>query len=165
MVAGEMPKRRSAVAVDREDGARGRVLQVARHVGELGQLLEAREQARRPVVQLVEVGVGERVLVLRAGEATADVDVLAGLHQERRALHLREPGPEARDDLVGGELAAFVLGPQSDEEDAAVELRGVSEHGDAGHVRILAHDVGELDHAPVHAPRTRCPARPGASRR
>ena len=55
-----------------------------------GSVLQLLEHLRRPRVQLVEVGVLQRVLELRARRAAADVDVLRGLQEQPRALDLLE---------------------------------------------------------------------------
>ena len=64
-----------------------------------GTLAQALEQRGAQVVELVEVGVGHRVLVLRARQPAADVDVLRRLHEQIDALQLRQLGAQARDDL------------------------------------------------------------------
>ena len=74
---------------------------------------------RRPMVELVDVGVGQRVLVLGAAEAAADADVLPRLHEEFGALDLPPLRPQALDDLVGG-LGALVVRLQLNEDAAGV---------------------------------------------
>ena len=59
----------------------------------------------RPGVQLVQVRVRQRVLVLRAAGAAADVDVLRRLQKGLHADQPRELGPEPGDHLVGGRLS------------------------------------------------------------
>ena len=49
-----------------------------------------------------------RVLVLRARQPAADVDVLRRLHEQVDALELGQLRPQAGDDLVGGGRAALV---------------------------------------------------------
>ena len=65
-------------------------LLVGGDVAQLRQLLQLRQQPRRPVVELVDIRVLQRVLVLRARQAAADVEVLRGLQEQRRARHLRD---------------------------------------------------------------------------
>ena len=78
------------VAVDGDRQGRARRLLVGGHVAQLGSDLELLEHLRRPLVELVEVGVLQRVLELRARGAAADVDVLRRLHEQPRALDLLE---------------------------------------------------------------------------
>ena len=59
------PEARRARAVDRQRRGTGRVLLVGRDVGDLLQLPEAVEHPWGPRIELVEVRVGQRVLVLR----------------------------------------------------------------------------------------------------
>ena len=88
---GEMPESRGGVAVDLDRDMRRGDLLVRGDVLQLGHLLHRRFDDRRPVVQFVDVGVGQRVLVLGTAEAPADADVLAGLHEEFGAFDLRPP--------------------------------------------------------------------------
>jgi len=60
-------------------------LLVRRHVLQAGQLGHRPLDDRRPVVQLLGVGRGQRVLVLGLGKPAANIDVLAGLHEVAHA--------------------------------------------------------------------------------
>ena len=60
---------------------------------------------RRPGVELAQVFVGERVLILRVAAAAADLDVLLGLEKERGAGDAGEFAAQSVDDLVGGDVA------------------------------------------------------------
>ena len=82
------------------------VLQVARGVGELGQGLELGEDLRRPFVELGEIGVLKRVLILAAADAAADGDVLRGLQHEAHALDLGELRAKPIDDVAPPWLCA-----------------------------------------------------------
>ena len=141
---------RRPCAVDRQRRRRGRILLVRRHVGQFRHAAQALEQARGPGVELVEVGVGHRVLVLRARQPAADVDVLRRLHEQIDALQLRHLRAQARNHLVGAGGAALVLGPEGDEEDAGVGGVAAGEHAEAGHVRVAPHHVGDQLHALPH---------------
>ena len=90
------------VAVDdqREGAAVG--LLIGRDVAQLGQGLQLVGDPRRPGLQLVEIGVLQRVLILRPRQPAADVEILRRLHEERDALDLGQLRPQAGDDLVGG---------------------------------------------------------------
>ena len=92
---------RGGVAVDLElqRGAVG--LLVGRDVAQFRQRLHLGQDLRRPVVQLVEIGVLQRELELRARRPAAEPDVLRRLHVESRALDLLELRAQARDDLLG----------------------------------------------------------------
>ena len=76
---------RGGVAIDDQGCGQALVLLVGGDVAQLGHGAHAREQLRRPGVQLVQVFVGERVLILRGAAAAADLDVLLGLQEERGA--------------------------------------------------------------------------------
>ena len=81
---------RGGDAVDDElDGARAGLL-VGGHVFELGHLLELGHELVAPRVELVGVGILERVLVLGAADAVVDGDVLHRLHIEMNTLNLGE---------------------------------------------------------------------------
>ena len=84
-----MPKRAawSRSIVERERRAVG--LLIRGDVAQLRAALPACRAASAPTVQLVDVGVLQRVLELRAGQPAADVDVLRRLQEQRDALHLR----------------------------------------------------------------------------
>ena len=65
-----------------------------------GNGLDLVEEQRRPMVELAGIGVVQRILILRLGDAAADGDVLRGLHIERDALDLGEVGAQPREHLV-----------------------------------------------------------------
>ena len=88
MVVGAMPSRDAVTRSIVELNARGAGLLVGGHVFQFGQLLQLRHELVGPLVQLVGVGIFERVLVLRAAHAIVDRDVLHRLHVEVHALHL-----------------------------------------------------------------------------
>ena len=140
-----MPKRdamsRSIVKRQRRAG----VLLVGRDVAQFRQGLQLVEDLRRPGVELVEIGVLQRVLELRAREARADGDVLRRLQVEPGALHLRELRPQPRDDLEGVDVA-LVPRLQRDEH-AAVVLRRVADAGAERHRHRVDRRVGLDDRA------------------
>ena len=105
---GEMPEPRGGVAVDLDRDVRRGDLLVGGDVLQLRQLSASPLDDRRPVVELVDIGVGQRVLVLGAAQAPADADVLPRLHEEFGALDRRHLGAQALDDLVGGHVALVV---------------------------------------------------------
>ena len=136
-----MPSREAASrSISIADMRRGDLL-VRGDVLQFRQLLHRRFDDRRPMVQLVVVGVGQRVLVLRAAQAAADADVLPRLHEEFGAFDRRHLRPQALDDLVGGHVA-LVMRLQLNEHAAGVLGRvvgvraGEIEH--AGDGRVLA---------------------------
>jgi hypothetical protein len=57
------------------------------------------------LVQLVEIGVLQGILILRPCRAAADVDVLRRLQKQRRAFRLGELRTQPPDDLVGRNVA------------------------------------------------------------
>ena len=56
-------------------------LLIGGNVFQAGQLLEPGDETIGPVIQLIRVGIFERVLVLRAAHAIVNGDVLNGLHK------------------------------------------------------------------------------------
>jgi hypothetical protein len=82
-------RRRFALSTRQGQGCAAGLL-VARHVAQLRQRLHLVEDLRRPLVQFVEIGVLQGVLVLRARRAPADIDVLRRLQKECRAFDLGE---------------------------------------------------------------------------
>ncbi len=93
-----VPGRLIAVDVERERGALA--LLVGRDVAQLRQALQLRQDLGRPRAELVEIGVLQRVLELRARGAAADGHVLRGLQEQLRAFDRVELLPQAGDDLV-----------------------------------------------------------------
>jgi len=57
------------------------------------------------VIEFVGIRVGQRVLILRLGQACADRDVLRRLHIERDALDAGEIALQPADDLIGAHVA------------------------------------------------------------
>ncbi len=114
------------------------------------------------MIELLAVGVGQRILILGAAQTTADADVLPRLHKK---LHPFDPGDfraEALNNLIGG-LVALVMRLELDEHPAGV-LAGV-EAGRAGETdhpedcRILPGDIGDLLHISRHLGKGRVLAR------
>ena len=119
----------------------------------LGQLLHRLFDDRRPVIELVEVAVGKRVLIKCPAQASTDADVLAGLHEEFGAFDRRDFGAKTPDDLVGG-FRALVMRLQLDEHPRGIFGRIVGARAgkgeNAGDGRILPNDrddlLGQLGH-------------------
>ena len=84
---------RSRIAVDRQRQHAAGGLLVGGHVAQHGQLLQLREQPRRPVVELIDVRILQGVLILRARGAAAHIEVLRRLHEQGGARHLGELRP------------------------------------------------------------------------
>ena len=93
---------RRLVAVDRDGQRCAAGLLVGGDAGELGQRFQLVVDFRRPLVDLVEVGVLQRVLEQRPAEPSADIDVLRGLKEQGDALDLRELRLQPPDDLRRG---------------------------------------------------------------
>ena len=91
-------------AVDRKLNRVGAGLLIRGHVFQLRQLLQLRHKFVGPLVQLVRVGIFERVLVLRAAYAIVDRDVLHRLHVEVHALHLRQIGLQPPNHVGGADV-------------------------------------------------------------
>ena len=77
---------RGGIAVDRQRQRRALGLLVGGDVAQLGQRLQLVEDLRRPVVQLGEIGVLQRVFELGAGRPAAEPDVLRRLQEQPGAL-------------------------------------------------------------------------------
>ncbi|MPN30038.1 hypothetical protein SDC9_177495 [bioreactor metagenome] len=93
-------ERGQLVAVDVDTDHRAEVAQVVGDVDEAGQLADLLGQRAGPFVQLVQVGVLQRVLVLRCGDLAADTDHRRVLHVHLDAGNRRQFGAQALDDLV-----------------------------------------------------------------
>ncbi len=149
------------VAIDLDRQMRGGDLLIGRDILQFGQLSHLRFEDRRPMVEFVDVGVGQRVLVLRAGQPAADRDVLRHLHEEFGALDAGDLLAQALDDLLRGGVA-LVIGLQPP-KDARRILGGVvgrcavigEDALDAGilpdDIDDLAPDLVGLDHRSVFA--------------
>ena len=83
-------------------------------------------------------------MILRLAGAAADIDVLRGLQEGLHADQFGELRPQACDDLVGGGLAAAVLGLEAMNRLAWLVLAAADEDAEAGDGGILADDVGDL---------------------
>ena len=113
MACGVMPRRAALSRSMFDPQLQAGGLLVGVHVAQLGQLAQAVQHARRPGAQLVQVGVLQGVLVLRARAAPADAHVLHRLQEQRDAGDARQLGAQAGDDLVGGGLALVVAASAS----------------------------------------------------
>jgi hypothetical protein len=97
------PVRGVAVDIDRH-GRRG-VLLVGGDVLQLRQFAHLGLEDRRPMIELLIVGIGQRVLILRSAEPPADRDILRHLHVEHGALDRGHLLAQALDHLIGGVVA------------------------------------------------------------
>ena len=144
MRRGRDAQARGGVAVEDQAGAQTLHLLVAGHVAQLRLLLQFRQHARRVGVQLVGVGIFQRVLELRAADAVVHRDVLHRLHEQGDAGHLGQLRLQAADHVAGADLALFER-LQVDQDAAAVQ-RGVGavdadERGEALHRRVLENHL------------------------
>ncbi len=87
-------------AIDGEQGAEAVVLLIGRDVHQTGHGGELRHQARAPAGQFGGIGVDHRVLIARAADASADLDVLHGLQVDAQAGDVAQLRLEPRDDHV-----------------------------------------------------------------
>ncbi len=142
---------RGGVAIDRQRQRGALGLLVGGDVAQLRQLLHRGQDLRRPLVQLVEIGILQREFELRARGAAAEAHVLGGLHIEPGALDLVQLRPQPRDDLLRIDVA-LVVRLQRDVHAAGVE-RGAAaadEHRDAVDGGIGLHDLAQLLLMPLH---------------
>ena len=84
----QYPIARRGVAIDRDVEQRSGICLVAGDVGNPGNALDLVQEERRPVVQLAGIGIDQRILILRARDASADRNVLRRLHVDRDTLQL-----------------------------------------------------------------------------
>src|ERR1700741_763038 len=99
-------RRRVAVDLDRDMG--GGDLLIRGDVFELVHLSHLTLDDRRPMVELFDIGVGQRVLIEGTAQTSADADVLPGLHEEFDAFDRGHLGAQTSDDLAGGFRALIV---------------------------------------------------------
>ena len=102
---------------------------------------------RRPMVELLDIGVGQRVLIEGTAQTSADADVLPGLHEEFDAFDRGHLGAQASDDLAGG-FRALIVWHQLNEHAGRVLGRvvgaGSSEGEDPGDGGIMSDDFDDL---------------------
>ena len=79
---------RSCHAINHQRYRQAAVLLIGGNIGQLGQLLQLRDEPAGPEVQFVRVRIFQRVLVLRAADAVVDGDVLHRRHVQDNPLHL-----------------------------------------------------------------------------
>src|SRR6185437_3911227 len=115
-------QRRGEVAIDLDDELAVFQLQVGVDVLDAGQFLDARLQLRRDLVELLRVAVLDRVLILAAGEAAADIDVLNRLEIGNGPRHLGYFTTQALNHLLDI-LFPNVARLQRDEHAAVIEGR------------------------------------------
>ena len=140
---------RDHVVVDHEARLQSLVLCVGVDVGELGEGAHHEPHPRLPGAQ---VGDGVRlqgVLVLGAGGAAPDADVLPGLQVQVCARLVPELAAQARDHRVRGHLALRTR-LEGDEHVGAVALAAAGESDDGAHGRIVQHDVDEIAQLLAH---------------
>ena len=138
---------RGLVAVDLQVGLQALVLQVAGHIGKLGQLLQALQQFWRPDAQGVHIRVLQAELVLGAGDPVFQAKVLHRLQIQATAGQLSNLRLQATDHLLGRNIA-FFMGLEVDQQPPGVERRVAAIHANkrrqAGHRRVAQHQVGQL---------------------
>ena len=136
---------RGGIAVDGqgEGGALG--LLVGGDVAELWKRLEFLKNLRRPLVQFVEVGILQRVFELRARGASAEADVLRGLHKDASSFEFLELRSQSRNNLLCTHVA-FIARLQRDEHASVVEsvAAAADRHSDTGDRWIFLNDRSDL---------------------
>ena len=99
------------------------------------------------LVQLVHVGIFQRVLILGPAHAVIDGDVLHRLHVQLDAVHLGQAVVEAANDVRSAEIA-LVERLEVDGHASAVQRGvgavGADEGGEAFDRRVLQDDLGQL---------------------
>ena len=129
------------VAVDHQRELGAAVLLVGGHIAQLRQFLELLQQPRRPAVELLQVGILQRVLILGPRQAPPDVQVLRGLQVQGAAGDRGDFLAQTVDDLVGGCIALLARLESQDHEAVVQRPAAADEGGPAGHPRVLGHDV------------------------
>ena len=141
-----------AIDVDREHQPRG--LLIGRHVAQLREALQLGQHLGAPGLQLAEIGVLQRVLVLGARRPATHAHVLHRLKEERHTRDLRQLGTQAGDDLIGGALALVVV-LETDEHRPGVAsaARAADERDGVVDVGIVLDDLVQLLLRAAHRPR------------
>jgi hypothetical protein len=93
-------KARRPVAVDGQSQGRASGLLVGCDIPQLRQRLQLVEDLGRPLVQLIQIGVLQRILILRTCQAAADIDVLRHLQKECSAFDLGELRTQSPDERL-----------------------------------------------------------------
>ncbi len=122
------------VAVDLHVRLQALVLQVGRHLGQRGLVLQPLDDPGHPLRELVRVRVLDAELVLRARHARLDRQVLHRLHVHRDADHVARLLLQAADDV------ARAVGPP---RITATERLQVDQHAARVHRRVGAVDADE----------------------
>src|SRR6516165_4078966 len=129
-------------------------LQIGGDILKFGHLLHRLLDDRCPMIELLYIRVGQRVLIERAAEPPADTDVLPGLHVEFDPFDFGYFGSQALNDLVGGQIP-LIMWLQLDEHASGVLGRvvgtGTGKRKYSGNSGVILYDVdnlvGELLHA------------------
>ena len=87
---------RGGIAVENHAHAQAVHLLIGCHVAQLGNVLQPRHHLRHERIQLVGVGIFQRVLILRAADAILHGQILHRLHVQRDARHLGQFGCSRR---------------------------------------------------------------------
>ncbi len=87
---------------------RGGDLLVGSDVLQFRQFLHRLFDDRRPMIEFVAIGIGQRVLVLRTTEPAAEADILPRLHEKLYSFDLSNFGAKPLNDLVGGAIALIM---------------------------------------------------------
>ena len=134
---------RGRVVIDHQARLQPLVLGVGVDVGELRQLAHHAPHPRLPDAQVGDGVCLQRVLVLRAGGAAADPDVLNRLQIQIRTRLMPELAAQPRDHLIRAD-AALGARLERDEHVGAVALAAAGESHHRGDRRIVQHDVDEV---------------------
>ena len=140
-------KPRCGYAIDDQRYRQAPGLLVGGHIGKLGQLLHLVDKLSGPQIQLVLVGILQRVLVLCAADTVVHRNVLHRLHVELDARNLRQIRLQPANHIRGAQIA-LIERLQVDRHPSAVQggigpIR-TDKGGDAFDGRVLEHDVGQL---------------------
>ncbi len=144
------PEAPDHVAIELEQQPWRGGLEVAGHVLQLRQRRKLFQDDGSPLEQLRDIGVLQRVLVLRLAHARPDLDVLAGLPEQRNRGDLGGRAAQPADDL-GSTRVAQRQRLEIDHQAPGIHRRvGPDPVIDGVDVGIGGHHVGELVHAPDH---------------
>ena len=102
-------------AVDCKPYRQAVLLQVARDIGERRRLPQPLHELRRPELEFGVVGIFKHELILRAGDAGVDRQILHRLHVQRGPGDVGGFLPEPANDLARGKIA-LIEGLQNDEK-------------------------------------------------
>ena len=142
------PEPRGGVAIDLDVELESAGLAVVRYVDKPGNVLHALQDLRRPLEELVDVGVPQRELVLRVALPRTDADIARGDEAHIDAAQIGQLSAHPVDHLRGRLAVALAQRLEADEHAAlvhgGVEPRSADRRADVIDGGVLQDDVQRL---------------------